>query len=89
MLFAIGMLMLLVAFNFIGSTRYWLYIACMTPTIVLTSGAPAAASTDVARVSYTLIGAALAIVAFAISHVFRTYKASRSHSNNAATTQGA
>ena len=76
-LFAIGMLMLLVAFNFIGSTRYWLYIACMTPTIVLTSGAPAAASTDVARVSYTLIGAALAVVAFAISHVVRLIMSNR------------
>ena len=75
-LFIIGMLTLLAALNFIGGTRYWLYTACMTPTIVLTSGAPAAASTDAARVAYTLIGAALAVVAFAISRVGRTYKSS-------------
>ena len=36
-----------------------------------------AASTDVARVSYTLIGAALAVVAFAISHVVRLIMSNR------------
>ena len=69
-LFCLGIVAMLLTLTFAGGSRYWLYTACLTPTIVLTSSAsnPSTAEfTAEVRVLYTLIGAALALIAFAIS----------------------
>lgn len=80
-LMLLGLVSMLLTLNFIGTSRYWLYAACLTPTIVLTSGASNMEITAEQRVLYTLIGAALALVAFAISFaVRRIMKGSHGHS---------
>lgn len=70
-----GLIALLLTLTFAGGSSYWLYTACLTPTIIMLSGASAAESVAEARVIYTLIGAGLALVAFSIALVVRRFGA--------------
>ncbi len=70
-----GLIALLLTLTFAGGSSYWLYTACLTPTIIMLSGASAAESVAEARVIYTLIGAGLALVAFSIAVIVRRFGA--------------
>lgn len=68
-IFILGVISLLLTLNFAGGQRYWLYTACLTPTIVFMSGDSAAETAARERVLYTLMAAALALLAFAIARL--------------------
>ncbi len=67
----VAILCVLGTLYFATGPRYWLYISFLTPTIVLSAGAGAAVSTAEARIAYTVIGGALAMIAIGISGLLR------------------
>jgi len=67
----VAILCVLASVYFATGPRYWLYMSFMTPAIVLSAGAATAVSTAEARVLYTVVGGALAMIAIGISDLIR------------------
>ncbi len=63
----IGLAALTLAVFTATGPRYWLYSFVLTPAIVLLSGADDPAAVDSARVGYTVLGGAMALVAILVS----------------------